>query len=200
MVFTHVLIGLLFGAVVSTALPEFTAVAIAGGILGGLFPDLDMMWVHRRTLHYPVVAAVAAAVLTPLALLFPSAPLAFLCAFAAAMAAHCLMDVLGGGKEMRPWRETDDRAVYNHVSDEWVRPLRVMYAGSRRDLSVSLLAALGALLLLPGGYWPVVAVLIASAVVYTVIRRWITRRISEEYPTFSSYIQQKTRATWRRLM
>jgi len=94
---------------------------------------------------------------------------------------------------MRPWLETDDRAVYNHVTQSWIRPKRVFYDGSIADLGLSVCLAAVLVVMLPMGYKIVVGITLACGIVYTVLRRWITRQISDEYGTFSEYIQYKLR-------
>lgn len=189
MVFTHILVGILLGAVFSSVYPEFAPLVVYAGGLGGLFPDLDMVFTHRRTLHYPVMFSAIAIGLGLLIGVFPHVVAALLFVGVAAAALHCLMDILGGGKEMRPWLEQDDRAVYNHVTGGWVRPRRLIYDGSLKDLSIGVVSAAAAYYVLRPAFTLVLVVLVGFAVLYVVLRRWITRQISEEFTTFSSYIQ-----------
>ena len=193
MVFTHVLVGVLVGAFVAPASPGLTVELVGAGLVGGLLPDVDMLFVHRKTLHFPVLYALAAGVLGVVVLVTGSGAAAVPCVAAVAAALHCAMDTLGGGKEMRPWRETDERAVYNHVAGEWVRPRRLFYDGSLPDLALSVGTGAGALWVLPGRFTTPVLVLVGLAVVYTGLRRTVTELISEEYTTFSGYIQSKLR-------
>lgn len=200
MVFTHVLVGILLGAVFGAVFPAFTPLAVYAGILGGGLPDVDMVFTHRRTLHFPVGFSVAALVLGPFALVSPNPFSVFLFVAVLAAAIHCLMDTLGGGKEMRPWREVDDRAVYNHVTGEWINPRRIIYDGSARDLVISVTAAVGSLYLLRPRFVTTVVILLGFAILYAGLRRWIARQISEEFTTFSSYIQHHLSAVWNRLV
>lgn len=199
MVFTHVLVGIFVGAISAVLFPGFTAAAVAGGALGGLFPDLDMVFVHRRTLHFPVLFNVAGLVAVALAVLSPGTVTLFASVFLLAAGLHSLMDTLGGGKEMRPWRETDERAVFNHVSGQWITPRRLIYDGSIPDLAIAILVGGLAAYVLPGGYSSLVIGLLVVASTYTVLRRWVTRVISEDFDTFSEYIQYKLRATYRKI-
>lgn len=191
MVFTHILVGILIGAFYSTVHPEAASIAVIAGLFGGGFPDVDMLFMHRKTLHYPVifsllsVAGAIAVVIAPL----PVIVLFFIAMTAAAV--HCMMDTLGGGKEMRPWEKTDDRAVFNHVSGEWITPRRLFYDGSIYDLAISLAASVLSWLLVPEGYRQIILLLLILATVYVALRRWITEKISDEFPTFSSYIQHR---------
>lgn len=189
MVFTHVLFGILLAGVVSPLLPVHPGWLVAAGLLGGAFPDLDMLLVHRKTLHFPVVYS-AVGLLLAVASLLASSPLVAAAAVGSLAAGlHSVTDVLGGGKEMRPWRETDDRAVYKHLTGEWVRPLRVFYDGSAVDLLLATLLGAVSYTMVSGRYRAVVVALVALSVLYTAGRRAVTRWIPEEYTTFSSYTQ-----------
>jgi hypothetical protein len=161
------------------------------GAVGGLLPDIDMLFVHRKTLHYPVVFSILTSILMLLYILTRSDILLIFTVLILAAAIHCLMDMLGGGKEMRPWRETDDRAVYNHIRQRWIEPLRLFYDGSLPDLFISITSAVLILLFdsVRIDFW--IALLIALAIIYTLFRRIVTRWIPDDYLTFSSYIQDK---------
>jgi hypothetical protein len=198
MVFTHVLFGVLLGGIAAIAYPGFTAVAVAAGALGGFLPDLDMLFVHRRTLHFPVVFSLLALVAGVIATLEPGLITVAAFAFLLAAGLHSLMDTLGGGKEMRPWRETDDRAVFDHVSGRWLAPRRLIYDGSVPDLAIAVVAGGLAVYALPDDYTPPIVALLVVATVYTLLRRWITRAISEEFDTFSEYIQYRLRRLYGR--
>lgn len=179
----------MIGALFSIFSQEYTVVAVYAGLLGGGFPDLDMVGTHRKTLHFPVGFSISTVVLSVLTVFFTQAVVVFLFVFSFAASVHCLMDILGGGKEMRPWRETDERAVYNHVSGAWIRPRRIVYDGSIKDLSISIVSGGATLYLLDSEFTSLVVVLLVLGTVYTALRRWITRQISEEFDTFSSFIQ-----------
>lgn len=140
---THALAGALVGAAVALAVPELAPAVLVAGFVGGLFPDADIYAGHRKTLHFPVyysLAAVAAAAATVAWPVYGTLALVFL----AAAALHSVMDVFGGGLELRPWEATSDRAVFEHYRGVWHAPRRwIRYDGSPED------AALGALLAAP---------------------------------------------------
>jgi hypothetical protein len=191
MIFTHILVGAFLGVGIGTLYPELFPFAVYAGFLGGGFPDLDMVFTHRRTLHFPVLYSIAGVVAGGIAVLWTTPITVSVSCFLLAGALHSLTDILGGGKEMRPWRETDNRAVFNHVTQSWLRPWRVFYDGSVADLILSVILAIGLFVLLPASYYEIVTITLSGAVVYTVLRRWITRKISEDYQTFSEYIQDR---------
>lgn len=195
MLFTHVLIGILLGAVTSLLASGSPGLLVLAGAIGGGFPDLDMLLVHRRSLHFPVLYSVSSVVLIGAAVVTGSGPLLVAAIAFLAAALHSLMDVLGGGKEMRPWRETDDRAVYDHIRGRWVTPLRVFYDGSVPDLGLAVASGAIAAWILPSEYDAALVALVALGTVYVLFRRLITRRIPERYPTFSAFIQSKLSVT-----
>lgn len=87
--------------------------------------------------------------------------------------------------------ETDDRAVFTHVSGGWIAPRRIVYAGSVSDLAVSLLSGAVAGSTLPKRFvFPITGMILLGGV-YTALRRWITRNLPDEYETFSGYLQQR---------
>jgi len=171
---THALVGLAIGAPLLWLAPETATAALIGGLLGGVWPDLDLYVGHRRTLHYPTgysLAAIPAAVIAWVV----GTPLSIAVAVAvAAAAAHCQMDRYGGGLELRPWENTSERAVYDHVSGEWRAPKRwVRYDGAPEDVGLSLVVGLPLAAVVPSTFrWLVIAALIV-AIGYGLLRRWL---------------------------
>lgn len=173
MVITHVAVGLLVAVPVAVVMPEYATVVAAGAVVGGLFPDLDLLvGDHRRTLHFPVVGPLLAVPAIVLALLRPSALTIGVAVAVTAAAVHSTSDVLGAGEELRPWERTSTDAVYDHVSGRWWRARYVIpYDGSARDLLVTVLAALPTLYVYRGSVRWLLIALLAIAGVYTVLRR-----------------------------
>jgi hypothetical protein len=162
------LLGLAFGAVV----PEFGGVALLAGLIGGVFPDLDMYSGHRKSLHYPVYYSALAAGALVLAVSAPALVTVGAALFFLAAAAHCITDVFGGGLELRPWEGTSDRAVYDHYRRRWLAPRRwVRYDGSPGDLLLSVSLAVPLLLALTGLLRVVVVASLLVGTVYAAIRR-----------------------------
>lgn len=191
MIFTHVLVGILVGAAVSVPSGAPVGLLVLAGAVGGALPDGDMLFVHRKTLHYPVLYSVLAVLAGVGALAMQMPVLAVLAVGIGAAAIHCLMDVLGGGKEMRPWLELDDRAVYDHVRGQWLHPRRLFYDGSKPDLAISLSAAGASWWLLPSSFDAALTGLFLVSVAYVLVRRRVTEWISEDHETFSGFIQEK---------
>lgn len=169
---THALVGMVLALPFTLVAPELAPLALVAGLLGGIFPDLDLYAGHRKTLHYPVyyslftVPAIAAAIVIP-----EPAPIAA-AVFLLGAAVHCLADGLGGGLELRPWEATSNRAVYDHYSDRWIRPRRwVRYDGAPEDFLAS--AVLGTFLfaVVDGPFRRIAGLAVLVAGIYTVVRR-----------------------------
>lgn len=139
---THAFAGALLGAAAALVTPVAPEQAIAAGFLGGALPDADLLWTHRRSLHFPVYGSTLA-VPVALAAIVVGAPVVVLAAvFVVAAAVHAVMDAFGGGVEHRPWEATSERGVYNHATGQWVSPRRwVRYAGAPEDLLLAAVCA-----------------------------------------------------------
>lgn len=169
---THALAGASVGASVAAVDPALSAAAIPVGFVAGVLPDIDLLWDHRRTTHFPVyapavalaVVALAAVVGGPLATLFAVGAVAF--------AVHPAMDVLCGGIECRPWEATSERAVYDHARGRWLRPRRlVRYAGAPEDLLAAAVAGLPALTVATGYLQTGLVAVLAGSAAFVAVRR-----------------------------
>jgi len=168
---THVLIGLTLVAPVAYAVPELAVPLAVGAVLGGLAPDIDLVFRHRRTCHFPVAGAfvaipavIAAAIQSPLT--------AAVAAFALSAWVHAGSDIAGGGPEMDPWTNPTDRAVYDHVRRQWIRPRRwIRYDGAPEDALLVALLAMPLLLVYDGAIRLLVGGTLVLSVGYALFRR-----------------------------
>ena len=169
---THALVGLALATPVALVVPELAPAALLGGLIGGILPDLDLYVGHRRTLHYPEYFSMAAIGAVTLGVVAPTVPTVAAACLLLAAAVHSVMDVFGGGLELRPWEATSERAVYDHRRGEWLAPRRwVRYDGAPEDLLLSVVVAAPLLVALDGVFrWTVVSALVVAAA-YTVVRR-----------------------------
>jgi hypothetical protein len=169
---THALVGLALALPLVILAPEFAGVALTAGLLGGILPDLDMYIGHRKTLHYPVYYSVLGVAAAPFAVLLPTAATIAATFLLLGAAVHSVMDIFGGGLELRPWEATSSRAVYDHRRGRWLAPRRwVRYDGAPEDLLLSLGIAVPLLIALDGVLRLIVGAALVVAVVYTAVRR-----------------------------
>lgn len=168
----HALVGLLLALPLVFVAPAFASAALWGGLLGGTFPDFDMVSAHRKTLHFPTYYSVFAVVAVAIAVVVPTPPTAAGMFFFIGAAVHSLMDIFGGGLSLRPWKATSDRAVYDHYRQSWYSPRRwVRYDGAPEGLLLAVMLAIPLLAVLENPFrWIIVAAL-TVAVVYTAVRR-----------------------------
>lgn len=169
---THLLAGLLLALPVAVTAPELATPALVGVAVGSVVPDLDLYLGHRKTLHFPTYGtwAVPPAAFVALATLHPVAVAG---AFAVlGLALHARMDVYGGGLELRPWERRSERAVYDHATDRWVAPRRlVRFDGAPEDVALAAVLAGPSLVVLGGAArWAVVGILVVS-VGYGLVRK-----------------------------
>ena len=135
---THAAMGLTGAVLLIPFSPELAVVAALGAFAGGIFPDIDVVFEHRKTFHHPELYPVLAGVSSVLAVLSPGPWTVGVAAFLASAALHSLVDVFGGGLSRRPWLVDDHRGIYLHLSGRWIPPKRwVRYDGSPEDLLVA---------------------------------------------------------------
>ncbi len=171
---THVFAGLAIVAPLAHVAPEFAVPLAAGAIAGGLFPDFDLAFEHRRTLHFPVYGSVLAVLATIGAVLVPSSPTVGFAAFAVAAWLHAASDALGNGPEFDPWTDARENAVYNHFAGRWMQARRyVRYDGAPEDFALGLALAVPALVVFDGRVRVVVAAALVPAFAYTIFRRQV---------------------------
>ncbi|WP_174786360.1 metal-dependent hydrolase [Haloprofundus sp. MHR1] len=166
---THALIGVVLALVVA---PDGGLLPVAAAGLGGLFPDFDLYVAHRKTLHFPVYFSLAAFVAAAVAALVASPVALAVALFLAAAAIHSVMDIFGGGLELKPWEATSDRAVYDHFNGRWLAPKRwIRYDGAPEDFLLGAVFGIPALLVLSGTAQTVVALALAVSAAYSLLRK-----------------------------
>lgn len=185
---THMLAGLVIALPLLSVFPEQAVSLFVVGVVGGIFPDFDLYFGHRKTLHFPVYYGIPAVILgiSGFVTMDPLILLGFL--FVSAAWLHSVMDILGSGVELRPWEATSDQAVFNHYREKWIKPRRLVeYDGSPGDL---FLAGAFGIPLLIGFSSPVdsyIGVLLVIGIVYTVCRKqlaavaeWIVHHLPDK--------------------
>ncbi|MFB6080150.1 MAG: metal-dependent hydrolase [Haloferacaceae archaeon] len=185
MMTTHVATGLALAVPVAYVAPELAPAAALGAIVGGAFPDLDLLvGRHRRTLHFPVyywlpaVAVAAVAVVHPSAL-GVAAALAFLAA-----AVHSVVDWFGAGTEPRPWERTSAEAVYLHPRGRWLAPRYwVRYDGAPEDLVLTVVLSAPGLVLYGPTIRRITLAMLPLAALYVLVRKRL--------PTVEEWLQNR---------
>ena len=173
---THALAGLVLAAVAAAFVPEAGIVPVAAAALGGLFPDFDLYAGHRKTLHFPVYYAAAAAVASALSVAASTPATLSVALFLAAAALHSAMDAAGGGLELKPWEGTSERAVFSHFHGRWIAPRRwVRYDGAPEDLLLAVALAVPIVLAFEGRVEAFVAGALAVSAAYALLRKPLVR-------------------------
>ncbi|WP_299266771.1 metal-dependent hydrolase [Halorientalis sp.] len=184
---THAFVGAALASATLFFAPSVAPTAVAAGFVGGLLPDLDLVFEHRRTFHFPVLAPVGTLAVVAVGVTAPSATTITLAAFAVGAGVHATTDAAGGSTEPRPWLRTSDRAVYDHVRGRWLRARRwIRYDGAPEDFAVATLASLPMLVLGPGPnrVLAVAALVVSAGYVLVRKRLWditaVVRRTAPE--------------------
>jgi hypothetical protein len=180
---THAFLGAVLASTSLLLAPEHTFLAVIAGAAGGLFPDLDVLFDHRKTLHFPTYYTAAFPLAGTAALLLPGQLTIAAAYFFLGAASHVTSDIFGGGNSMRPWEEDIDRAVYNHHLGEWHAPRRLIpYDGSPQDLAITLLLGAAIIALHSGIISQLTAAGLAIATGYALTRKTVIPRLLEQLP------------------
>ncbi|WP_137286260.1 metal-dependent hydrolase [Halorussus salinisoli] len=186
---THALFGVVLASAAMGVAPEFAPVALVAGVVGSVFPDLDLYAGHRRTLHYPVYYAVAALPAIGLAVVAPGVATVALAVFLAGAAAHSLMDVFGGGLELKPWQAQSERAVYDHYRGRWVAPRRwIRYDGAPEDLLVAVVFGAPAFVAFDGPVRTFVGAVLLVSAGYAIARKHLAALVERLVPLAPSAV------------
>ncbi|AGB15175.1 hypothetical protein Halru_0542 [Halovivax ruber XH-70] len=177
---THALVGLALVAPIAVVAPDVAAPLAAGAIVGGIAPDLDLLFTHRRTFHFPVLGAGPAAAAMIGATIVSTPAAVGLAAFLTVAWVHAVTDVVGGGAGFDPWTNPIDRAVFDHWHGQWIRPRRwIRYDGAPEDAALGALLAIPALVVFDGPVRPLVALGLLFSVGYALVRRRLPSWIDE---------------------
>lgn len=169
---THTAMGASVAALLAPVAPEFAAIAALSAIAGGAFPDLDILFEHRKTLHFPERYWLLAVPLVAIAAVWPGIWTVSAAAFVVSAALHSGTDAFGGGLGLRPWAVDDQRGVYAHRRGRWIPPRRwVRYDGAPEDLLVAAVLSVLPLVVFDGLVARVVLVGLGASVVYTAVRK-----------------------------
>jgi hypothetical protein len=169
---THAFVGAALAGTTPLFAPDVAPAAVAAGFVGGLLPDLDLLVVHRRTFHFPVLPPFGALAVVALGAAAPSPTTVVLAAVAVGAGVQATTDALGGSTEPRPWLRTADRAVYDYVRDRWLHARRwVRYDGAPEDFAVAAVASVPMLVFGPGPNRTLAVVALALSAGYVLVRK-----------------------------
>jgi hypothetical protein len=132
--FSRFLVSCLVGFLFHIIVGDFYTIMLLCGVAGGLLPDLDVIFNHRKTLHYPNIYLMIGSFLVLLFYLTNISAILFVGIIFSSSFVHCFLDILCSGSTIKPWRESDDKAVYDHLRGKWIRPKGLFYDGSIRDM------------------------------------------------------------------
>lgn len=182
MAVTHALMGLLLGISSSLFWPEMIFYAAIGGLAGGIFPDLDLAFNHRKTFHFPVIFSIVTLLTGIFTLFNPTAVAIAAFYFFLSAAVHSWIDMFGGGLEARPWIPSDDRGVYSHTLGKWFKPRRwIRYDGSPEDFVLSSVIAVPCYLFYTGILQDLILLMLLVGGTYSLLRKKIVDWAPERF-------------------
>ena len=195
---THIILGLLV-MTPFVAVFDLPVSVLYGAIIGSILPDLDLIvGTHRKTFHFPRYSFIVLIGSVVMISGYPSILGFFIVGLVVGFTLHSSSDVLGSGLEVRPWERTSKKAVFNHYTQEWEKPLHYFsYDGSPTDFFVlfggSIILWMFWIQQNPAPYIQEVIILsIGVGVVYTFSRRVlpkIDQLLYKRYPQLRPILQ-----------
>ncbi|AFK19945.1 hypothetical protein E6P09_00410 [Haloferax mediterranei ATCC 33500] len=189
---------LALAAAVAVVAPAVAPLVAVVALVGGVFPDLDMVvGVHRKTLHQFEAFTIGMLLFGALAAT-TRAPVAVLAAtgFAAA-SLHCVADYFGGSSEPNPWEAKTDRGIYVRTAGGWVAPRRIAaYDGSPGDLTLAAILSVPGFTTLGDGARTVLIGSLLVGVGYTIVRKRVPQlsgRTPAVYPALVAFLSMLVR-------
>lgn len=191
---THILVGAVLGYALSFIIAIDIISLVLAGMIGGLLPELDFLaGKHRRTLHYPFTYFIAGLVASFIFMISGVNAILLLSVSLVSAGLHSFMDIFAGA-ELRSWdpEEWKDTAVYDHLRQRWIRPRRLAYGGSLRDLMVSLSCAVFLIYQLTVLWMEaIIGSLLVFSLIYSLAIRWFSEQFVGDYSTLNQYIRSK---------
>ncbi len=177
---THVVVGAILAMPILVLSPGYAVTAALAAIAGGIFPDFDLFFGrHRRTLHFPGGYWALATPILGWAVLEPGTATVAAAFFLTAAGIHSLQDWFGAPPEARPWESTSNKAVYSHLTGQWLPPKRwVRYDGAPEDLAITVGLGVPGIVLFDSPVSVLLIISVAIGVVYASIRKHIPRYVS----------------------
>lgn len=156
---THALVGMLIGTTSLTWNPSLLTHTVVAGLIGGIIPDLDLIFEHRKTLHMPIYYTLGAVISIPVLLHSPSIISAFTAYLFFSLSIHTTLDIISGGLAPKRHKHPQPYPIYDHFRGKWISKKVIRYDGSPEDITVNI--TVGALVIfLLNGYFQFIAVLL----------------------------------------
>lgn len=102
---------------------------------------------------------------------------------------HSRMDVYSGGLELRPWEESDDRAVFDHFRGTWIPASRLVYSGSPTDFVIGSVVLVPVLAFAEGITAALAVCVFALSVLYALSRQRIAAAVPRQFGTLSEFLK-----------
>ena len=187
---THIVMGGFIGLVLSLIDPSKASLYIYIGMFAGIIPDFDIFLEHRKTLHRPLEYLMVFTALVFSYALFQLNSVLALAALFGSMSIHCIFELFGQGKTMNPDLKTDDRGVYNHLAQNWLKPKRIVKVGSMKDLLILTVFSIPLMFYASTSIIIVTISTLASGVLMVLLNDWLTKNLLSDYDRFSEVLQE----------
>jgi hypothetical protein len=180
MVSTHILAGIALGLISFHIWPQNAFLFICVSAAAAVFPDLDVLFEHRRTFHRPLEYTVFCSISAIIAIFYPL--LGFLGLFAfGSLTLYCVLDLFStDGRE---------KALYNHVFGEWVLVRNIVPTRSFKDALAAFLFSIPAYLYLEESYHISLVFLIGYSLIYPLFKDSIESRLLRGYSSYTEAIK-----------
>lgn len=195
---THVLVGGFVGAVISAFVAVNPLPIVFMGMVAALLPNLDLFMEHRKTLHRPFQYAVVSIVLLGLVAFRPHPGVVALATVFTSLALHSWLKSLTEGQGLREDAMDAERAVYDHIRDQWMSARELTPMGGIPDVVIGLSAGFLAITFAPESAVLIVPVM-AVSVVFAATRKRIVTRIPDRFTTLSEFVTHAGRDVVKRV-
>lgn len=138
MLSTHVLAGGVLGLVFSVFTPYSASLLVMMGMIFSTFPDLDVLFEHRKTFHRPFQYSLLFLLLLFSLFFYQSLVLTLLTAGIGSITLHSISEIFSQGRNLGSGGK-NEKAVFNHPSGSWIEARDLVRVGGRLDLLLSLL-------------------------------------------------------------
>lgn len=187
---THIVMGGFIGLALSIIDPTTLSLYIYIGMIAGVIPDVDIFLEHRKTLHRPLEYLLVFTTLIFTYALFQLNSILVVAALFGSMSIHCISELFGQGKTMNPDLKTDDRCVYNHLAQNWLKPKRVVKVASIRDLMILMVFSIPLMFYASMPIFIVTISVLGSGVLMVLLNDWLTKNLLSDYDRFSEALQE----------